>query len=1218
MTALRAFLPACPARSGAAIRAFLLAACVVVGATPSLPAAAQSVDAIVVKMSDAALPADTTALPQALDQALRTALGVPYTQAGRTRDGAFTLRLSAPLDQDTARAALNRVRLQPGLLYANAAPRASGPATTGLPTNRVIVKYRDPAVTSTARAGKPLDAARVARLATDAGTPLAWLRGTHDGGDVLQMLQRMPIAQVEAIAARIAQAADVEYAQPDYIRTAQIVPTDPCYASASVVACSGGYQWDLFDPVGGINMPAAWNITTGSANVRVAVIDTGALVNHPDLADRFVGGYDMIADCAVANDGQPAPCTWSNQEPNMFSRDGNPADPGDWITANESAGYGISKPPYDWFVDCYVESSTWHGTHVSGTIGATPNNGIGIAGINWVSKIVPVRVLGKCGGYTSDISDAIVWAAGGAVAGEPVNANPVRVMNLSLGGGGACPPVEQSAINTALALGAVVVVSAGNSNDNADDYSPASCSGVITVAATTKTGLRARYSNYGASVDIAAPGGNADGIDPDILSTLNSGGTAPNNNGYNYVRYAGTSMAAPHVTGVASLMFSVNPALTPAQVLSKIQTSARSFPTSGPACNPTPQPSACKCTTALCGAGILDAGTAVAAALNSGSALASSSNPGSAGTPITFTMTIVGTAPTGTVKFEDGSTTLAGCGAVPLTGSGSVATATCTTTTLAAGSHAMKATYSGDSGNPASSATLTQIIIAAGATTLASSANPAFAGSSVTFTATVVGAAPTGTVQFTDNSVALAGCGAVALTGTGSVRTAACTAGALTIGSHPIAANYSGDVDNAPSSGSLTQSVVQAVPGSATIASNPYGAVGVTGATINGNTIFNFSAGATIQLGSVPGAPGSVAQIDFQSLNVGPGNSLTIRSGAPGQAVVVVNTGPTGTAIAGMFSAQGGNGAPPPVMYFKNANGISVQAAGGIAAPSGLGLDALGSTWTTGSPLVNAGTIDGGVNLDLFAARINGGGAFRGNAISLRTFGLANNPVNGAYFLQNGLQLYPGSGNEIFVTLNGYGSTPQVFNLFMNGNATVWMPSAWPAGYPVPQNNAVVAPGGSRPAGTPQPAYSGGSMILQATGSMTLHNGGTNDFVFPGAIVLKAANFLNVNGVTVDQGWTTSGQAFQGIFFESPNIVSPNGLIMVYGNDLNWMNFSTFPQQYVRAFSLKANPDTSASFVPTDSTTPHINTYSVIQNTAASGGCWACIINSQPVNMYGP
>jgi len=118
--------------------------------------------------------------------------------------------------------------------------------------------------------------------------------------------------------------------------------------------------------------------------------------------------------------------------------------------------------------------------------------------------------------------------------------------------------------------------------------------------------------------------------------------------------------------------------------------------------------------------------------------------------------------------------------------------------------------------------------------------------------------------------------------------------------------------------------------------------------------------------------------------------------------------------------------------------------------------------------------------------------------------------------------------------------------------------------------------------------------------------------------VLKALGYLNLNAVQVNQGWTSLGQAFQGIFFESPTIVSPNGLIQVYGNDLNWMNFSTFPQAYVRAFSLRTNPDTSASFVATDASTPHLNTYSVIQNTAASGGCWTCIINSQPVNMYGP
>ena len=128
----------------------------------------------------------------------------------------------------------------------------------------------------------------------------------------------------------------------------------------------------------------------------------------------------------------------------------------------------------------------------------------------------------------------------------------------------------------------------------------------------------------------------------------------------------------------------------------------------------------------------------------------------------------------------------------------------------------------------------------------------------------------------------------------------------------------------------------------------------------------------------------------------------------------------------------------------------------------------------------------------------------RGNAIGVHTFGNANNPVNGAYYLQNGLQLYPTSGNTIALTLNGYGPGKQVFNLFANGNATAWMPSAWPAGVNLPPNNAVVMPGGARPPGVPEPAYGGGSMILQASGSLTLVNGGTNDFVFPGAIVLKA------------------------------------------------------------------------------------------------------------------
>ncbi|MFO1316828.1 MAG: S8 family serine peptidase [Burkholderiales bacterium] len=1185
----------------------------------ALPAAAGAdVGAIAIKLGDRAIDV----LPAPMRATVEVAFGVPVMPGSRTRDGAFVLLLPAPVSDEAARAALSRVRLDPAVLYAGVAPGAPVPATTGRPTDRLIVKYRDAVAPQLAGTSAAPDAARLERLSAAAGTPVSWRRTAHDGAYVLQMLARLPVQDAEAAAARIALEPGVVYAQPDYIATAKVVPTDPCYASASVAACSNGYQWDMFDPVGGIGMPGAWNITTGSPDIRVAVIDTGALPNHPDLAGRFAGGYDMIADCAVANDAQPGACTWGgvwpNNQPNFLSRDSNPADPGDWISAQENAGFGPLQPPYDWFQGCGQETSSWHGTHVAGTIGAVANNGIGIAGINWVSPIMPMRVLGKCGGYTSDIGDAMVWATGGAVPGLPSNPNPARVLNLSLGRTGSCSAAEQDAVNAALAAGAVVVVAAGNNNDNAANHSPASCAGVITVAATTKAGRRAWYSNYGALVEVAAPGGaGGDSDDNGILSTLNSGATVPGAAGYNYVRYSGTSMATPHVVGVASLMLSVNPALTPAQVLSKIQTTARAFPTPGPACNPTPQGSSCNCTKALCGAGIIDAAAAVAAALNANTGLASSANPGSAGSAITFTMTVTGNAPTGTVRFEDGATTLAGCAAVPLAGSGNTRTAACTTSTLTAGSHAMKSSYSGDANNPATVTNLTQIVLAVATVNIASSANPTFPGMSITFTATVTGSNPTGTVQYTDGAATVSGCSGVALTGSGNTRTAKCTVISLGPGSHPISAIYSGDVDNGPASASLTQAVVLTIPGTATVVANPYGPVSVSGATINGNTIFNFTSAATIQLGNTAGAPGSVAEIDFQSLNLGGSSSLTLRSGAPGQTVLLVNTGATASAFAGTLIAQGGNGAPPPYVYLKNRNGITVAPGGTIGAQSGLSLDSL-DTWTSGGPLFNAGVVDGGPYLELVAAKVNGGGQFHGDAITVRTFGNANNPVNGAFFLQNGLQLYPGSGNEIMLTLNGFGSAPQVFNLFANGNLSVWMPSAWPPGSTVPVNNAVVMPGGMRPPGAPQPPYGGGSMIVQATGQLTLVDGGTHDFVFPGAIVLKATGPLNLNGVTVDQGWTTTGQSFQGVFFESPSIVSPPGLIQVYGNNLNWFNFSTFPQQSVRAFSLVANPDTSASFVATDTTTPHINTYSVIQNAAAMGQCWTCLINTQPVNLYGP
>jgi len=286
-----------------------------------------------------------------------------------------------------------------------------------------------------------------------------------------------------------------------------------------------------------------------------------------------VPGYDFITSVAMANDGN--------------GRDSNPSDPGDWVVANEC----YSGSP--------ASNSSWHGTHTAGTIGAASNNSMGVAGVNWTSKILPVRVLGKCGGTTSDIADAMRWSAGLSVSGVPANANPAKVLNLSLGGSGACGATYQDAVNAITAAGTTVVVSAGNSNADAINYRPGNCTGVITVAATDRDGGRASYSNYGSTIEISAPGGDQSYTnDPNgVLSTLNTGTQAPIADAYVY--YQGTSMAAPHVAGVASLLYSRKPSLTPAEVLTILQNNVTGFPSG-------------TCNTSICGRGIVNAGAAVA------------------------------------------------------------------------------------------------------------------------------------------------------------------------------------------------------------------------------------------------------------------------------------------------------------------------------------------------------------------------------------------------------------------------------------------------------------------------------------------------------------------------------------------------------------------------------------------------------------------------------
>ena len=507
-------------------------------------------------------------------------------------------------------------------------------------------------------------------------------------------------------------------------------------------------------------------------------------------------------------------------------------------------------------------------------------------------------------------------------------------------------------------------------------------------------------------------------------------------------------------------------------------------------------------------------------------------------------------------------------------------------------------------------------------TTLTSSANPSFAGALVTFTATVFGNAPNGTVNFQDGAVSIAGCAAVALTNLGSAsRSATCATSALAAGSHAIAASYTGDGNNPASSAGVTQTVALSVPGTATVISNPYGTLSVQGATLVGNIISNMSSNVVIQFGNVPGGPGVAAEIDFQGFNLGQGVQLVIRSGAAAQLVHLIDKSANPSVIAGELTANDFGGGGFPILYLKNRNGITINAGGAINGRDGIGVDTLGDSWSEGQPLVNNGVIDAGFSMEVLASKINGSGEFRGDSIAFHTFGNANNPVNGPYFLQNGILLQSGHGSgpgtALSLTINAYGSTPQVLNFRIISNAFVWMPSVWPSGVALPTNNGVVPPAGTRPSGVTDPGYGGGSMIVQADYALTLVNGGTNDFVFPGTIVLKAGGKLDFNDVAVNQGWTTTGRSFQGVFFESPNIVSSNGSIRLYSNDLNWANFSTLPHAPVRTFSLVRNADGSATFAPSDATTPHVNTYSLLVNTAASGGCWTCLVNTQPVNMFG-
>ncbi len=444
------------------------------------------------------------------------------------------------------------------------------------PISSVIVKYK---------AGVPAEQGGMVtgQSVVPQGVDLENPRAAGGGATVVELEQPVVLAEAEQIANALQNDPRVEWAEPNGWVFPSAYPASPPNDS--------DYDdlWGLWDTYGVrvgssvTNMTPAWTTSRGDGIV-VAVLDTGQ-IEHPDLDGNTLPGYDFVSSSVPGSavcvlGGTPVELIRavgmslpnSNMDGDVLDtagygavgRDSNPLDPGDW---GRSYGCDLSG-----VVQSTFGSSTWHGTHVAGTVAAVTNNAVGVSGVAPNAKIVPVRVLGYGGGQESDIADAIRWAAGLEVPGVPINGNKrADVINMSLGGTGACPNSYQEAINAARAAGSIVVVAAGNEGQDVANVRPANCDGVISVAAINAAGTRSWYSNYGSGITIAAPGGaGGTGEDPGILSTYSSTATGPGypggETGYpdpvtavpapNYGSISGTSMATPHVAGVVALMLS--------------------------------------------------------------------------------------------------------------------------------------------------------------------------------------------------------------------------------------------------------------------------------------------------------------------------------------------------------------------------------------------------------------------------------------------------------------------------------------------------------------------------------------------------------------------------------------------------------------------------------------------------------------------------------------
>ncbi|HEX3397913.1 MAG TPA: S8 family serine peptidase [Steroidobacteraceae bacterium] len=530
-------------------------------------------------------------------------------------------------------------------------PVRSHPVAIGPQASRLVVGFRATPANSVTKAIRSRVKAQLthvtqaqtsqsdlASLAQRTGIAMARSRQLAPSMHVVFLRETLYGADVAAVLDKVRADPSVAFADVDERRYPHAQPNDPLFGPTAGLATG---QWYMLTPTpagdaAATDAVSAWDVTKGSSGTVIADVDSGIRFDHPDLlragfGGRLLPGYDFVSQDFDRKTGAPLGTSLIANDGDGYDPD--PSDPGDWVSTTDMQN-PLFPPSQcgDPNNNNGPVNSSWHGTRVMGVLGAITDNGVGIAGMTWNPYLLPVRALGKCGGYDSDIIVGIQWAVGMTVMDEqgnpiPDNPYPADIINLSLGGAGSsCPSDYQTLIMQLTGMGVLVVASAGNESGPVDI--PANCPGILAVAGLRNVGTKVGYSSLGPEVGIGAPAGNCVNTSGPCLrsidTTVNEGLTVPGTNSYTDQTNSnlGTSFSAPIVSGIVALMRAANANLTPGQLIVRIKASATPFPQ--PVTTPaTPQCVAgssssveCICTTGTCGAGMVNAFSAVKAALN--------------------------------------------------------------------------------------------------------------------------------------------------------------------------------------------------------------------------------------------------------------------------------------------------------------------------------------------------------------------------------------------------------------------------------------------------------------------------------------------------------------------------------------------------------------------------------------------------------------------------